>query len=86
MGRHSPQVRGLCSQQPEVVESGLCLLPQGQIQGAERRVVMASLYLGTGPREQELVGSSQGWGTSGLGLSQALEISASQHHTPHRIS
>lgn len=35
----------------------LCDVPsfQGQIKAAKRRVVMASLYLGTGPLEQELV-------------------------------
>lgn len=33
----------------------LLLLFQGQIKTAKRRVVMASLYLGTGPLEQELV-------------------------------
>lgn len=33
----------------------LLFLFQGQIKTAKRRVVMASLYLGTGPLEQELV-------------------------------
>lgn len=33
----------------------LSFLFQGQIKVAKRRVVMASLYLGTGPLEQELV-------------------------------
>lgn len=31
------------------------LVLQGQIKVAKRRIVMASLYLGTGPLEQELV-------------------------------
>lgn len=41
-----------------------CLLFQGQINVAKRRVVMASLYLGTGPLEQELVRFEVpgGWG------------------------
>lgn len=30
-------------------------LSQGQIKTAKRRVVLASLYLGTGPLEKELV-------------------------------
>lgn len=37
------------------------LLFQGQIKAAKRRVVMASLYLGTGPLEQELVRFTGRW-------------------------
>lgn len=39
----------------------LSLLFQGQIKVAKRRVVMASLYLGTGPLEQELVRFKGRW-------------------------
>ena len=39
----------------------LFFLFQGQIKVAKRRVVMASLYLGTGPLEQELVRFEVGW-------------------------
>lgn len=56
------------------MNSGLSLLSQGQIKGAKRRIVMASLYLGTGPLEQELVGLSRGGDRPGLGLPKALEI------------
>lgn len=38
------------------MDAEMSLRFQGQIRAAKRRVVMASLYLGTGPLEQELVG------------------------------
>lgn len=60
----------------------LSFLFQGQIKVAKRRVVMASLYLGTGPLEQELVRFEWGvasasrctapWHLAERGLSLAL--------------
>lgn len=50
-----------CNQMPDThihFDSLLCLFlfsPQARIKTAKRRVVMASLYLGTGRLEQELV-------------------------------
>lgn len=44
-----------------IVNFELFLLFQGQIKVAKRRVVMASLYLGTGPLEQELVRFKGRW-------------------------
>ncbi|XP_036194886.1 CDP-diacylglycerol--glycerol-3-phosphate 3-phosphatidyltransferase, mitochondrial [Myotis myotis] len=48
---------GVCSSHVRVLSAPTEFfeLMKGQIQAAKRRVVMASLYLGTGPLEQELV-------------------------------
>lgn len=45
----------LVNHENDKFEFWIFLLSQGQIRVAKRRVVMASLYLGTGPLEQELV-------------------------------
>lgn len=63
-----------------------CLLFQGQINVAKRRVVMASLYLGTGPLEQELVRFEVpgGWGRAGgLGSSRVPAMAGGPRQEGH---